>query len=390
MWCKCVGVVLCGLLGLVGCASPPLGVALSASPWHDAAFDFRADLVTETSESLFALDADLVQSLRLGDAVGRSTELRLERLLSHLYGPSGSRLAYVSSKTTAAMDTWRSKEGNCLSLTILAYAAARQLGLNAHMQEVQVPVLVDRRSGWDFVNTHVNVLVPHEFKLMTHNGRYASSNFIIDFEPQAGSRSKGEKLTESEVLARFYNNRAAEYLAQKDTTRAYAYFRAAIQAHPQYATAYANLALLYAKQGWPRDAERLLLHALSLGKPSYAALAAMRDLLQSQGRSEEATQYDGLLARYREEDPYHWLGDGLQALNQGRNGDAVRALERAAELSTGFEDVHFYLGVAYWRNGQSEAASEQLAALTTINSKSASIAVLNKKLHASDAPVQGH
>jgi Flp pilus assembly protein TadD len=169
-------------------------------------------------------------------------------------------------------------------------------------------------------------------------------------------------------------------MVAKDRARAYAYYRAAIAAAPDYAPAYANLAHMYAGHGLPGDAEQLLLHAIALDGPSYAPLRAMQQLLDSQGRTVDAQHYADLLKRRQEEDPYHWFGLGLAALNAGRNGAAISALERAASLTSGFEEVHYHLGLAYWRNGQREQAGKQLAALAAINEHDPGVAVLSKKM----------
>ncbi len=380
-YCRKLGCIVLCLGALAGCAT---GSRVSVAPpegvWQDAAFHYQPALVTETRSSLFALDADIVQALRLDHAGATVTERRLDLLLSRLYGPTGSRLIYESGHTTGAVETWRNRRGDCLSLTILAYAAARHLGMTAHMQEVRVPLSVDRRDGMDFINGHVNVVVRNEAEVTFNGKSFGAGSFIIDFEPQAGARRFGQWLTEDAILARFYNNRAAEYWVQQDDARAYAYYRAAIATAPDYAPPYANLAQLYARRGLAADAERLLRHAITLDGPSYAPLRSLHQLLVAQGREAEAQQYADLLAQRRDEDPYHWLGQGLDAVRNGRHAAAIAALEKAAALTTGFEEIHYHLGLAYWRSGQLEAARKQLAALAAINNRDPGIAVLSKKL----------
>lgn len=380
-YCRKLGCMLLCLGALAGCATrSKVSIAPPEGVWQDAAFHYQPVLVTETRSSLFALDADIVQALRLDHAGATVTERRLDLLLSRLYGPTGSRLIYESGHTTGAVETWRNRRGDCLSLTILAYAAARHLGMKAHMQEVRVPLSVDRRDGTDFINGHVNVVVRNEAEVTFNGKSFGAGSFIIDFEPQAGARRFGQWLTEDAILARFYNNRAAEYWVQQDDARAYAYYRAAIATDPDFAPPYANLAQLYARQGLAADAERLLRHAITLDGPSYAPLRALHQLLLAQGRDAEAQRYADLLAQRRDDDPYYWLGLGLDALRNGRNTAAISALEKAAALTTGFEEIHYNLGLAYWRSGQVEAVRKQLAALSAINNRDPGIAVLSKKL----------
>jgi tetratricopeptide (TPR) repeat protein len=377
----CAAIVF-GCLGLVlgGCASTPVAALPPGTLWQDAAFDYQPQLVTETRETLFTLDPEMVKTLRGGDALNAPTHKRLERLLARLYTREGILLTYSSGHTTGAMETWNNKRGDCLSLSILAYAAATALRLDAHMQEVPVPLSVDRRGGLDFVSSHVNVFVTTDSEIALHGQVYGAHGFVIDFEPQPGSRRIGQWLTQDDILARYYSNRGTEFMVAQDRTRAYAYYRAAIVAAPNYAPAYANLAHLYATHGLLSNAEQLLLHAIALGGPSYAPLRSLQRLLTAQGRASEAQHYAELLARRQDEDPYHWFGLGIAALAEGRHGAAIRALERAASLTSGFEEIHYNLGLAYWRNGQHDAAGKQLAALEAINKRDPGVAVLSRKM----------
>jgi tetratricopeptide (TPR) repeat protein len=378
-FCTAIVVGCWGLL-LGGCASTPVASLPPATLWQDAAFDYQPDRVTETRETLFALDPELVRTLRGGDTLNAPTHRRLERLLARLYTREGILLTYSSGHTTGAMETWNNKRGDCLSLSILAYAAATALRLDAHMQEVPVPMLVDRRGGLDYVSSHVNVFVTTDSEIALHGQVYGAHGFVIDFEPQPGSRRVGQWLSEDGILARYYSNRGTEYLVAQDPARAYAYYRAAIVTAPDYAPAYANLAHLYAAHGLLSNAEQLLLHAIALGGPSYAPLRSLQRLLAAQGRANEAQHYADLLARRQDDDPYYWFGLGMAALGEGRNGSAILALERAAAQTSGFEEIHYNLGLAYWRNGQREAAGKQLAALEAINKRDPGVAVLSKKM----------
>lgn len=380
--CVVVGCVL----ALGGCATQRVVGALPADTWHDQAFQYQPALVTETRETLFALDDALVRDLKSEDRIGFSTEKRMDILLSRLYGPNGIRLAYTAGHTTGASQTWREKRGDCLSLTILAYTAAKFLGIEARMQEVSVPMVMDRREGFDLISGHVNLFVRNKVDVSVNGSTYGAGSFVIDFEPQGGSLRPGMRLSEEAIMARFYNNRATEYLLQRNYNHAYAYYRAALALAPDYAPAYNNLAQLYARTGHYQGAEKLLRQAMALGDTTYAQLAAMQRVLTAQGRTGEAQLYADQLARRQHEDPYYWLGRGITAVEGGQWREAISALERAEKLTTGFEEIHFYLGVAYSRNGQPDAANKQLAAMQAINTQGPSVALLSKKLQGLSAP----
>ncbi len=365
---------------LSGCATQHIATQPMAKHWQDTFFSYESSLVTETHQSVFALDAGLAAELKSADLPTADSRKRLQVLLSKIYGPGGIRLSYSSGNTTGAAETWRSLKGDCLSLTILAYSAARFLNIPAQMQEVQVPLTLDRRGNTEFVNGHVNVYIRGRATVAVYEQDYKAGGMVIDFEPQFGGNHIGQLLSEQQVLARFYNNRAAQYMAQRDDRRAYSYFRAAIASDPQYAPAYANLAQLYAKGGLPQPSEDLLRLAIALGGPSYAPMRNMVQLLESLGRTEEARHYADQLKKRQDEDPYHWLALGLDAMRTERFDSAVRYLKRAADLTNGFEEVHRNLAVAYLRTGQLQAAKKQTTILAEINSESPGLAKLSRKL----------
>jgi len=383
--------VMAGVAVLAGCAAPaPKPTPLSSADlWQDGAFAYQAnraaDAVVETGATLFALRPDMVAAVQGRDRPGQSRQHRLQKILDLLYTDKGIRLAYNAGHSTGAQATWDAQTGDCLSLTILVYALAREVGIPAQMQEVRVPLAVDRRLGVDFISGHVNVLVNNPGWIRIDGREYGDSSLVIDFEPLVGSIRAGEALTEEQVLARFYNNRATEHLVQGELERAYAYYRAALLQDPYFAPAYANLAQLYSHRGLAGPAERLLRHSLALKGTGYAPLRELIALLESQGRGAEAQVFAQELAKRRREDPYHWLGNGLDALARGANSEAVDALEQAARLTTGFAEVHFNLALAYARNGQPQQAQRQLALLQGLGRDSPSVAVLQRKLAAAGA-----
>jgi len=236
------------------------------------------------------------------------------------------------------------------------------------MQEVRVPVVFDRRGSFEFLNRHVNLLISgrSDGGLYVKDGLMRSGDVIIDFEPQVASRREGIALSDDGILARFYNNVAAEYLAQGDLTLAYAYFKAAVLADPGYSPSYSNLAQLYTRKGLLRSAEQLLLYAIALNDDADIALRSLHQLLVSQGRESEALKYKEILQARQYKDPYYWLGVGLHHLQEGNYQKAVNALERAQDLTRGFQEVHRYLAIAYWRAGKPIQAKNQLSVLASL------------------------
>jgi Tfp pilus assembly protein PilF len=367
------------LAGLTGCASAPPAPVATQLPWHDDVFGYDTASVEGTRSSLFTLDADLQRRLHEHAVQGLSPRQQLNYLLDLLYGAKRERFQYAAGHTTTAAETWQRKRGDCLSLAVLTYAAARELRISAVMQEVDVPVLYDRRGDLDFVNRHVNVRFSRPQRGLDQ-GWAEPHDVVVDFEPEYNSRKAGRPLDESGILARFYNNIATEYLAAGRKALAYTFFKAAILAEPGYAASYINLAVLYRASAMDREAEELLRHAIDLSDRTEVVLPlnALHDLMLAQGRDDEARQYAQLLESARNNDPYYWMGVGLAQLQEGQWSAAVDSLEHASQMVNGFPELHRYLAVAYWRSGKLRSANEQLAVLDSLGDEAAVGGLRNK------------
>jgi tetratricopeptide (TPR) repeat protein len=370
-----------GCFIVAGCAAAPPAPLPAHLLWQDQAFDYDAALVSVSKRDLFQLEADLLSKLHDPSIQNSSAQYRLHHLVSLLFGPETKDFPYAGGHSTIAAETWRRKSGDCLSLTVLAYSLANALGMSVQMQEVRVPVVFDRRGNVEFLNRHVNVLIRGVGYLYVKDGAMRSGDVIIDFEPQVASRREGLALSDDGILARFYNNIAVEYLAQGDLTLAYAHFKAAILTDAGYSPSYSNLAQLYTRKGLLQSAEQLLLHAIALNDDADIALRSLHQLLVSQGRESEALKYREILRARQEKDPYYWLGVGLDQLQRGNYQKAVNALEHAQALTTGFQEVHRYLAIAYWRAGKQPQAKNQLSVLASLMLDDSGLATLRKKFN---------
>jgi tetratricopeptide (TPR) repeat protein len=336
-------------------------------------------LVSVGKRDLFQLEDALLTKLNDSSIQNSSAQYRLHYLVSILFGPKAKDFPYSGGHSTVAAETWRRKTGDCLSLTVLSYSLANALGMSVQMQEVRVPVVFDRRGNVEFLNRHVNVLIRGAGEVYLIAGSMRSGDMIIDFEPQVASRREGMALSDDGILARFYNNVAAEYLAQGDLALAYAHFKAAVLADPGYSPSYSNLAQLYIRKGFLQSAERLLLHAIALDDDADIALRSLHQLLVSQGRESEAVKYTEILHARQEKDPYYWLGVGLDQLQRGNYRKAISALEHAQELTRGFQEVHRYLAIAYWRAGKPSQAKNQLSMLASLMFDDLGLAALSRE-----------
>ncbi len=380
---RCIRWFLLSLcMGLwAGCAtSPPPTTTAPPELWQDAAFAYEPGLVRVDEAALMRLDENLLQTLQSPRLQGASVERRVQYLLQTLVENRREPFAYAGGHSTVAAETWRLRRGDCLSLTVLAYAISQQLRLRTVIQEVPVPPLYDRRGGIDHRVDHVNLWVERETPQDVASMTSFKSGVVVDFEPSFGATRLGTALGARAILARYYNNLAAEHLVAGDTRLAYAHMRAAIETDPIYATAYVNLATIYAQQALWTGAERALRQALALQPNHDGALLGMARLLEQQGQYNAAQPYRDRLAQRQENDPYYWTNLGALRLQQGSPDRAAAALERAQELTTGFAEVHRYLAQAYLLQGKNDKVQEQLTLLAQIDQQDPTLPTLQSKL----------
>lgn len=372
-----LGIAVC-LVCLAGCANGPVVPEMAQLPWRDKAFNHDPAGVTVGKEDLFRLDPGLLALVNGRELQATSPQYRLKHLMTLIFGPDLKGFGYEAGHSTPAQETWRLRKGDCLSLTVLAYAAAKAMGLDAQMQEVRIPVTFDRRDQLDLVNQHVNVLFRG-----AHRGLRDSQaqDVVVDFDPGVASRRPGLALTEDAVLARYYNNVGAEHLAKRRWGAAYAHFKAAIRTDPAYAAGYGNLAVLYLQADLRPEAEQLLRHAIALGHPPDVPAHTLHKLLVEQGRTVEAQRLERTIEQARERDPYHWIALGVRQLEEGNVRGAIDILERARAMASGFDEIHRYLAIAYWRAGDDARAREQMAILGKTGDK-LGLAMLQRKMQA--------
>ena len=371
------------MVGLAGCAINPVAAPAATWAWHDALFDWSPSRVTLTQQDLFTLEPALAQQLSDPALKKLSNARKLDHVMNLLYGQETRRFEYSAGHSTTARETWAERKGDCLSLSVLAYAMGRQLGMSPDMQEVKVPPLIDRRGNVDYYNHHVNVLFRRSGPTQTLEGRLSSTDMVLDFEPQVGSRLRGKVLTDAGILARFYNNLAAEFLASDQRAQAYAHFKAAIAVEASYAPSYTNLATLYRSAGLLDDAERLLRQSIAISDVPDVALHLLQQQLAEQGRYDEAKDIQIRLQNRRAQDPYYWAALGLQHLKDANYLRAIDALEQAQTLSNGFDEVHRLLALAYWRGGQPARADQQLSLMARQNIDPDGVLSLRKKFGSS-------
>lgn len=265
---------------------------------------------------------------------GGSGKMRLERLMDFLFQPTGLGMQYAADATLTVEQAYRLRKGNCLTFTLLSVALAREAGLQARGQEID-----------DVVAWQVGDNVVYRFNHVNAQIAIGRSHYTIDVARDAVlARHRPRSIPDHRLLALYYNNRAAELLADPDPMAAAPYMAMTLQLAPRYASGWANAGVLRLRQGDLRGAERDYLKALGFDPAHAGALFNLVTLYRDRGDGVRSARFQQRLEKVQMKDPYFQF---LLAMDDERQGDyagAVRHYRSAIHLYRG--DSRFYAGLA--------------------------------------------
>jgi Tfp pilus assembly protein PilF len=342
---------------LAGCAHVPTATRGDVAPlFRDSLFKPSATPIDD--HEIFAVDASMRRFL--SEEIipkGRHSDPR-QTLLDALSGKL--QLDYDSAVTRTASQTFASREGNCLSLVIMAAALAKQLGIPVTFQEVYDFDTWSRDAGFAILSQHVNLVL---------GPRMSTSRFfpgdglsmIVDFlPPRQVANAVSQVIPEQTIVAMYLNNRAAEVMVDGDLDSAYWFARAALESAPGFANAANTLGVIYLKRNHGEAAERAIRYALQRDPDNISALSNLIGILTTEDRTDEAEALTKRLARIQRRPPFYFYDQGMVAMRAGRFHDAARLFEKALSQRPYDVPSHFQLAVAASRLGDMRRARKQL------------------------------
>jgi tetratricopeptide (TPR) repeat protein len=286
----------------------------------------------------------------------RQQRMKLFTLLDAMKDIDLFALEYEVTSTFTPPVTFRERQGNCLSATMLFVLLAREAGLEVDYQLVSVPPTWTDEPDVLVVSTHVNALVS------ARNDR----DYVVDFnEIGYNERFPSRTIGDNHVLALFYNNLGAEALIRKEHALSFRYFRAAIEADPGVSAIWSNIGVLYARTGFDQHAEAAYLQALAGNARNRTALANLVNLYEDRGDHEAAELYREHVRRYQERNPYYHFSLAKRAYSEQRLDDALAAVDRALRLKGDEQQFHELRGMTYLGLGRESEAEKSFARAET-------------------------
>lgn len=354
-----LGLLLALAAWVAGCAhqapprQPPAGHLLNDSLFNGSA-------VAIDRSQVFALSLAMQRYADAELRLGRANVDPRRTLLDALYTSNKLRLRYDAGSTRNAAEAFAARAGNCLSLVIMTAAFARHLGLPASFRQVLIDETYTRTAGLTLANGHVNLLL-ERLPLRARLPQAVNDDLTVDFLPGVELRGRPSlPLQEQTIVAMYFNNRAAEALAQGTLAQSYAWARAAVLEDPGYTAAANTLAVIYMRGGHLPAAEAALRHVLAADSESTSALSNLKIVLQRAGRQAEADTVAARLLQLQPYPPFHFYELGRQAMARDDFSAAREHFVQELRRQPYQHEVHFWAAQAHWRLGDSRRAANHL------------------------------
>ena len=305
-----------------------------------------------STPDLLALDDEMREFVSRYTGDLRMERQRLQVLHRALKSPALLNLDYDPAADGTAVDVFRRGSANCLSYASLFVALAREAGLDADYQWLEVRPQWSRLGEHVAVRLHVNVVVDTRL----------GDRFMVDIDPlQSRDIAGTRRLADNEAAALHHNNLAMQALGERRLDEAWLQLVRGLHLAPDMTPLWVNLGAVYRAVGQHADAESSYLHALELDEQDRSAMTNLMVLYGLEGRTEEQDQWAARVERYRRANPYYhvWLGEQAEA--EENWAGALAHYERALALAPGESHLLYTTGVLHYRLGNYPAATDHLS-----------------------------
>ncbi|RUO60008.1 tetratricopeptide repeat protein [Pseudidiomarina marina] len=306
---------------------------------------FRPQQSVVSAQQLFALTASQQQDFLL-DFNDRLSDLpEHERISVYLqdltFGFNYKEQTYTASEAFAL------SAGNCMALAILTKGLADLVDVEIKFQRVTNAPVFDRKNNIVLVSDHVRARLykPLEPAKEGENKTLLKRAWVVvDYFPSLASQN-AEMISETEFLALYYRNRAAELMVDGLVDEAYAYATEALTYTPKDSEVLNILGLLHGRKDDANTAEQLFNYALRLDADNLNVLHNYQALAKRQHRHELVAKLEQRIQSIPEANPYAWIALGDAAFAQNQLDIAMTMYRKAAEQAP-------YVHEAYWGQAQ--------------------------------------
>jgi Flp pilus assembly protein TadD len=313
----------------------------------------------ETMQQIFALPEATKRELQHIVAGQNIAERKAKSVLRYILSFADDGLLYDNAATRTAAETLTYGRANCLSLSILAFSMAKEVGMDAVFQDVQIPEYWTSEMNQTWLNGHVNLRL-RQNKLSNNNIGISllGRDIVVDFDPYTlKNRFAEHEIRAKRVVAMFYNNKAARAFSLENYAQAYRYYRAAAEIDADFAVTWSNLAILYRVHGLYDLAERSYNFSLSLDPTSTNTLSNLAYLYRLTGSISKAKQLEQQVLAHRRSNPYYYIMLGNEAFKRDELQEAISQFKNSLQLDRQNHEAYFGLARTYYLLDNTNRAS---------------------------------
>ena len=287
-----------------------------------------------------------------------SAQMRFRQLLARMRSGGFVQTGYDRYANLSAPEAFAEKRGNCLAYTSLFIALAREAGLDARYQLVDVPPDYDSIAGMVVLNKHVNARVADV------PGR---GDVTVEFSAEFASGIHDRHVVDDRfALALHYNNLAFSDDLAGDGRGALVYLRKAIEAAPRNPDLWTNLGVFYARRGHFDYAIAGYRRALALDGQHNAAVRGLANAYGALGEHDQARVFQRRVAYSRARDAYTYYALAQRALQAERPRESLALVTQAIRLYRSDHRFHRLQGEIHDRLGDPAAAKESFKKARTL------------------------
>jgi len=312
-----------------------------------------------TDEEVLAVNAEMRAFLDEHVHPKAADQVKLRELIEAIITTETFNLQF-NDRTRTASEAFRLRTGNCLSFSNLFVAMAREVGLKATFQEVDLPPDWSLDKDVFVLNRHVNVRVD-----LSPLGVHVVDFNIDDFRASYTTR----EISDTRARAHYFNNMGVESMQAGDAATAVACFRKALADNDrEFSPAWTNLGTLYLRLGHPAHAEAAYLQALKVDRDEVVAMSNLASLYERQGDTKRAAVYRKRVIHHRMQNPYYRFQRARDAYGAGDWDAAIGHLKFAARRKPDEASFADLMARCYRSKGDERAAArwqaraEELAA----------------------------
>ncbi len=268
--------------------------------------------------------------------------VRVNRLLDTIFGEDRLGFSNEPFVTLAPEQALIERRGNCITFAMLIVALTREMGLDAHFNQVAIPPRW-RQNGDVIVETgHVNVVIVH-----------AGKNYVIEWLDYY--RDYGNQLIEiiddSRVRSHYYSNLSIGAFRNQNMREAFRWANLALQNDESNANAWQNLAVYNIRQNELEKAEAILLDAIENGikQPSlYFTLSRLSEMLE---KTDDAKRYLKIGEKHAKKNPFYHYRIARKSHEEGDYKRAIRAYKKSIRRLPNYHLFYKEIAKSYLLSG---------------------------------------